>query len=118
MRRPATFSSLDLGGASTQIAFECTTCPTDNTTTTSAAATTTTTSAAAHPQTPDVVDGTASNSSHQVEHLHQVTLYSRSYAVFAKSFLCYGVNEALRRYRAMLIRVSTAGGRSNEAGSM
>lgn len=34
-----------------------------------------------------------------------VELYGHNYTLYTHSFLCYGINEALRRYRAALVQV-------------
>ena len=61
----STFGSLDMGGASMQIAFQC-------------------------------LPG-------QCEDKLSFDLYNKNYEVFAKSDLCYGLNEAMKRYIVSLI---------------
>ena len=38
-------------------------------------------------------------------HSKSVTLFGQSYDVYARSYLCYGVNEALRRTLAYAVKV-------------
>lgn len=59
---PDTLGALDLGGASTQVAFE----------------------------------GNSPNATH-------LKLYGRQYSVVSRSYLCFGVNEALRRFLSELV---------------
>ena len=35
-----------------------------------------------------------------------LTLYGNNYTVYTHSYLCYGINEAIRRYQAVLVHVS------------
>ena len=64
----STIGSLDLGGASTQIAFQ------------------------VFDQPP--------------EHRLSEKLFNQQYNLFARSYLCYGVNEARGRFLAYLVKVS------------
>ncbi|CAN7990819.1 unnamed protein product [Ixodes hexagonus] len=65
-RTEDTFGALDLGGASTQIAFSV-------------------------------------GSDVSAEDITELQLYGRKYRVFAVSYLCYGVNEIMRRFLAHII---------------
>ena len=66
---PHTDGALDLGGASTQIAFV----PSNNST---------------------------------AQDLDEFNLYYRDYRVYSYSHLCFGLNEAMRQYRARLVVVN------------
>ena len=35
-------------------------------------------------------------------------LYGANYSVYTHSYLCYGINEAIRKYMAYVVNVSTA----------
>jgi len=66
-----TSGALDLGGASTQIAFS------------------------------------PYNSTNGTDDERQLNLYGNTYNIYTHSYLCYGLNEVTRKYRAFLIQVWT-----------
>jgi Golgi nucleoside diphosphatase len=41
------------------------------------------------------------------EYKEDLQLYGKNYSVYTHSYLCYGINEAVRRYQAQLVKVST-----------
>lgn len=41
-----------------------------------------------------------------LEYSKHVELYSKNYTIYSHSYLCYGVNEAVRRLKALLVNVS------------
>ena len=67
-----TIGALDLGGASTQIAFE------------------------------------SNDSSVEPDYHSEKTLFDKTYNVYARSFLCYGENEAYSRFLAYLVQNSVS----------
>lgn len=69
-----TYGSLDMGGASTQLAFEI------------------------PPRENEAIDNDTTVN---------MKLYGRDHLVFAQSYLCFGINEAMRRYRAVLAKDSS-----------
>ena len=40
------------------------------------------------------------------EYKEDLQLYGKNFSVYTHSYLCYGINEAVRRYQAHLVKVS------------
>lgn len=45
------------------------------------------------------------NVSMPMTYRNDIVLYGQNYSVYTNSFLCYGINEADRRFKAQLVKV-------------